>query len=209
VWDALVELWLRLVCDPINCVREPAAEAAGAFLVQLTPDWNHPSDRAVKTLAGILEYIGTSLKSTDRQAFVRIACSVATSRSVPVSVFSVLFGPRLLELSRDGSATVRTTWAREVCPLLRSPGGRLASHKELVLAAHGRLTDEDGEVAKLAKRVAYAPMDELVDSCPPSPGLDSQAWVSSFKMFLSEANAGSESLAQFVLGGVNADLLGS
>ena len=197
VWDSLFELWLRLVSDPIQCVRRPAADAAGDLVAQLTADWSSPSSRATRLLAGLVRHCAWSKKSSDKQIFIRIACSIAACRSLPGNVFSLTMVPSLVELGKDGAATVRTTWAREVCPLLRSSGGRFASHKELVSVAMARLTDTDDEVARLAGRVTYSPADELVDSCPPSPTLDCALWFSDFKSLLKDPRE--ESLSQFVL----------
>jgi hypothetical protein len=81
---------------------------------------------------------------------------------------TILLKP-LMHLAHDLAATVRTTWAREVAPLLRFPGGRWAHHTDLVILAHQLLLDMDKEVVRNITRVSFSPLDELHGATPPPP----------------------------------------
>lgn len=182
VWDILYPVWRSLVKDSIACVRSPAVSATGRVFASLTSDWNDPCDRALEALVSLNEF--AKLKSVDKQVFLQVMAEIASCRAVPVVMWESAFIESVCSLARDRACTVRTTWARNICPLLRSPGGRLFSSLRLVQMAHEKLVDPDVEVGRLVQRVTYAPLDEI-GSSPTTPVTeDDYRWVSSVKRLL-------------------------
>jgi hypothetical protein len=166
VWDILYPVWKSLVKDPIACVRSPVVRATGRVFASLTSDWHDPSDRSLEALVSLNEM--AKLKSVDKQVFLQVVAELASFRAVPVVLWESAFLESVSSLARDGACTVRTTWARNICPLLRSPGGRLFSSLRLVQMAYENFVDSDEEVVRLVQGVTYAPLDEI-GSSPTTP----------------------------------------
>ena len=167
--DCLIPLWRSLVIDKAACVRAPAIRCSAFILSSLCDDWDHPTRSCVRLMCELVDKLSRSRHSSERQTFIQIAVDCFQSRAVPLEVSESVFLKPLMHLSHDTAATVRTTWAREVAPLLRFPGGRWAHHKELVILAHQLLLDLDKEVVRCVSRVTFSPLDELTGATPPPP----------------------------------------
>ena len=201
VWSTIVPVWLQLIQDPIACVRLPAIDATTQLLPMITADWTHPTSRSVRLLISLVTVLSLPhQRSVEKQTFIQLAVCVANSRVIPTALFELIFLQPLLPLANDGSVTVRTTWAKYVCPLLRSPGGRLSHQKELVMTAHSKLLDSDAEVVRLAKRVVYCPIDEIECTPPPSPPPEEVKWTDTVREVLGDPPGG-PSLLDWLTGG--------
>lgn len=167
--EYLIPIWKNLLVDRAACVRAPAIRCSAYIVSSLCIDWANPTRDCVKLMSDLVDNFSRSRYSFERQTFIQIAVDCFQSRAIPLEVSECVFLKPLMHLAHDSAASVRTTWAREVAPLLRFPGGRWAHHKELVILAHQLLLDLDKEVVRLISRVTFSPLDELTGATPPPP----------------------------------------
>ena len=167
-YTEVVPLWRKLIVDRAACVREHAVGSTSYLFSCMCEDWTDPPRSCIKLMSE-LKSLGKSPSSLERQIFIHTVAECMRSRAIPVEITETIFLRGLMHLAHDSAATVRTTWARQVAPLLRFPGGRWAHHRDLVILAHQLLLDMDKEVVRSVSRVSFSPLDELNGATPPPP----------------------------------------
>jgi hypothetical protein len=68
----------------------------------------------------------------------------------------------IVQLAQDPVPTVRTTWSKVICPLIKYPSGRWSRDRDMIFIAHQLLLDSDREVVAHVSLLTYAVMDDTV-----------------------------------------------
>jgi len=160
VWSFVLPMWLILIRDKCACVRSHAVDSAGSVL-NLVSAYDGWSARVAQLLDSLVCVLGQSKLAVERQTFLQIVSVIMNCFGISPEVVDIIFLKTVMHLAHDPAPAVRTTWAREICPHLRFPGGRWTQHRDLVIVAHQLLLDMDKEVVRNIAVVSYGPLEGI------------------------------------------------